>query len=40
MQERTPDVPEFISTHPSDERRIRDIEAAIPEALTYYNPTR
>lgn len=30
-------VPEIISTHPSDERRIRDIEAFLPEALRYYN---
>jgi predicted Zn-dependent protease len=28
--------PEFMSTHPSDERRIRDLEAAIPEAMQYY----
>lgn len=30
--------PELLSTHPSDERRIRDIEAFMPEALKYYNP--
>lgn len=30
--------PEFMSTHPSDERRIRDIQAALPEALKYYQP--
>jgi predicted Zn-dependent protease len=28
--------PEFLSTHPSDETRIRKIKAAIPEALKYY----
>jgi predicted Zn-dependent protease len=30
--------PEFLSTHPSDERRIREIRAHLPEALQYYNP--
>ncbi len=30
--------PEFLSTHPSDERRIRDLEALIPEAMKYYRP--
>lgn len=29
--------PEILSTHPSDEKRVRDIEAFLPEALTYYN---
>jgi len=29
--------PEFISTHPSDENRIAEIEKFIPEALKYYN---
>ncbi len=28
--------PEFLSTHPTDETRIRQIEAWLPEALTYY----
>jgi len=28
--------PEFLSTHPSDETRIRKIKEAIPEAMTYY----
>ncbi len=27
--------PEFLSTHPSDERRIQDIKSWIPEALKY-----
>ena len=27
--------PEFLSTHPSNSTRIADLEAAIPEALTY-----
>jgi predicted Zn-dependent protease len=28
--------PEFMSTHPSDETRIRQIKEALPEAMTYY----
>lgn len=28
--------PEFLSTHPADETRIRNIEKLIPEALQYY----
>ncbi len=30
--------PEFMSTHPSDARRIRDIRAHLGEALRYYAP--
>lgn len=29
--------PEFLSTHPSDETRIRKIREFIPEAITYYS---
>ena len=29
-------VPEFLSTHPSDETRIRNIQEFTPEALQYY----
>ncbi|MDY0091809.1 MAG: M48 family metallopeptidase [Candidatus Vecturithrix sp.] len=29
-------VPEFLSTHPSNETRIRNIQQFIPEALQYY----
>jgi predicted Zn-dependent protease len=29
--------PEFLSTHPAPNRRIRDLEKQIPEALEYYN---
>jgi predicted Zn-dependent protease len=29
--------PEFLSTHPSDQTRIKDINAWIPEAMKYYN---
>lgn len=29
--------PEFISTHPSDKKRIAQIEKLIPETLEYYN---
>lgn len=30
--------PELLSTHPSDERRINDLKAFMPEAKKYYNP--
>lgn len=30
--------PEFLSTHPSDDTRIKDLEAFMPEALKYYKP--
>jgi len=30
--------PEFLSTHPAAETRIRQIEGWIPEALQYYQP--
>jgi predicted Zn-dependent protease len=28
--------PEFLSTHPAPETRIKAIEAEIPEAMKYY----
>ena len=28
--------PEFLSTHPSDETRIKDIQKELPEAMKYY----
>lgn len=28
--------PEFLSTHPSDQRRIRDLQSQLPEAMKYY----
>ena len=31
-------IPEFLSTHPSDVNRIKNIEAWIPGALKYYDP--
>ncbi len=30
--------PEFLSTHPADEARIREIQRWLPEALNYYRP--
>jgi predicted Zn-dependent protease len=30
--------PEFLSTHPSDETRVRQIREALPEAMQYYKP--
>ena len=30
--------PEFLSTHPAPETRIKQIEAWIPEALRHYTP--
>ncbi len=30
-------LPEFLSTHPSDETRIKKIKELIPEAIQYYN---
>jgi len=29
--------PEFLSTHPSDKKRIRQIEKLLPEAMEHYN---
>ena len=31
-------IPEFLSTHPSDENRIRNIERWTPEVMKHYNP--
>ncbi|MFH1143010.1 MAG: M48 family metallopeptidase [Candidatus Eisenbacteria bacterium] len=28
--------PEFLSTHPADDTRIRDLQARLPEAMQYY----
>jgi len=28
--------PQFLSTHPSDAKRIRELQSAIPEAMKYY----
>jgi predicted Zn-dependent protease len=30
--------PEFLATHPSDERRIAELQKLMPEALSYYKP--
>jgi len=29
-------IPAFLSTHPTDETRIRNIREHLPEALRYY----
>lgn len=31
--------PEWLSTHPADDKRIRQIEQWLPEALSYYRPS-
>ena len=31
-------VAEFMSTHPSDETRIKELQKAMPEAMKYYKP--
>ena len=31
--------PEFVSTHPSDENRIKNLKKLIPKAMEYYNET-
>lgn len=31
-------IPEFLSTHPADQSRIRQIQKEIPEAMRYYQP--
>ena len=31
-----PGTPEWISTHPSNERRISDLKKYLPESLEYY----
>lgn len=33
-----PEVPEFLSTHPTNESRIEAARDYLPEALEYYNP--
>jgi predicted Zn-dependent protease len=32
--------PEFLSTHPSDETRIRNLNAWMPEAVEYYEASK
>lgn len=31
-------VPEFLSTHPADQTRIRELTQKLPEAMSYYQP--
>lgn len=37
-QIKSPQMPEFLSTHPSDENRIKQIQAFMPQAKKYYKP--
>jgi len=30
-------MPEFLSTHPGDETRIKNLRNFLPEAMKYYN---
>ena len=32
-------IPEFLSTHPTDAKRIGNMEKILPEALKYYSPS-
>ncbi len=34
------EVPEFMSTHPSDQHRIDDIKKYLPQAMKYYKKQR
>jgi len=38
MAQRGTSAPEFLSTHPSDSKRIQQIQANMAEALRYYKP--
>jgi predicted Zn-dependent protease len=35
-----PSPPEFISTHPADSKRMREMSRLIPEAMKYYRPAK
>ena len=38
QESRKKHIPEFLSTHPTDEKRIEAIKKLLPAALKYYNP--
>ena len=33
-------IPQFLSTHPSDENRIKEMKKFLPTAKTYYTPNK
>lgn len=35
--QKSPSPPEFLSTHPGDEQRLKKIEQLMPEAMKYFN---
>jgi predicted Zn-dependent protease len=39
QQRSGPSPPEFLSTHPADETRVRNLQEALPEAMRYYQPS-
>ena len=38
MAQNSTAIPEFLSDHPSDARRISALQKEIPEAMKYYKP--
>jgi metalloendopeptidase OMA1, mitochondrial len=40
MKAQKSSTPEYLSTHPADESRIRKIRSLIPEAMRYYHPVK
>jgi predicted Zn-dependent protease len=38
MSQNSQRPPEFMSTHPAEQTRIRQLQQQMPEALKYYKP--